>query len=459
MSALKFVPVQILFLISLSATIAFASNEIHCTEAPESEVEELSHYVFPDTGGGPSLGPYDERQQHKFFGYKLTSPLSETSAPLSFHDSSVEKIGWPMSKVGQCAGAVVIDEPEKIVQPGDILINFNRHAETDSRDLRTVVEGGANHSAMVMTWPPNSAKKIHLDFPFSSSDDNFREDPKKSRDSYHILRLRLVPPEITTTENLKLWLKDPDKRKKLKEFLTERNCKIKKVQFWNEKLVGLNFANKIGYSFSNNIGDKSTSELQDQVLNQKNMKLTCVEHTLLPFKLAGMINPGTVSLREKAEAIHKYISRVSEKYDISREQAAIKALNFADATAFHVNAKGTDMMLSLVAAEAMNQLNLSLTTNSKKIATILSGDPDTMAERLAELPFEQRKMLSMNSPGSVLQSAQRSNSDFVYVGTYIPGLKAPKEDRSPPDKNYKTKLDCSDKPAETRAFTKQGGRQ
>lgn len=354
--------------------------------------------------------PLQKEQQLTYKGWVVASNLSEKT--IVKIPKSMQQLPEPYTFVGQnkCHFARLVHSPASVVQPGDLLIYFEPGTQEVSHSLYRNMVQGMGHAAVVTK--NRKGEVMHVDAPRSWSGTSF------SGKSFHILRLRPYPKEIKSKDDLEKWLADPEKRERLRVFITERNFRVAAINYYANRLY------EKGYQYGFEEGTKvlTSKEWIEQMIRDgktEDLKFYCSEFAYTPWALAGVSRPASKGVSDTLRALNAFISKTSTKEKISKDEAISNGISD-----MAIEYNGSSNVVANAILKVLVPPKKFLPEGGKAaIEDILKSTPEEAERKLRRAPESVRKWLSENTvgPSDFFNEIYNPNSDYFYVGTYVDG--------------------------------------
>jgi hypothetical protein len=357
-------------------------------------------------------------------------PPAELDAKLPDYHARVGKTGFIIPIQG---------DPEKILEPGDVLVTFDSNAASRASNEHRVwdqIMHGAWHGALV---GGTKEKPVIIESPTGYMG-GF-----KGR-HYHILRLRPYPREVTTPEELEKWKRDPALNKKLEEWTITRKQLLETIVKNGDVFYRSGYDNRL-YDAVRKTEISIPAErkaLQEQLEKARESKgcltnppkMYCSELPATVFNLSGVDSVCGVNVADLFDMIDtrtvpdfqgKYPNRSEAELRklavielVHNENILVTALGIpqADASAFlkQTPLHWVDHWESAPKSVRSNvgvQTLLQLVSLSPEMRRQLLGT--AMTDMLTASVYQGAPV----SPGCLLRFAQSPKGDLAYVGSYV----------------------------------------
>lgn len=375
--------------------------------ADDAQLEALRNYDIKSEFKGVNVFPMQKEEQINYRGWILGSNV--TTQPLVKIPKEMKTLPAPYTFYGQqkCHFARFLNSPEAVVQQGDMLIYIENSVQAESSSLYMNMVEGMVHTGLAMR--DREGNLMRVEAPYSSSEKGF------NRRSYHLLRLRPLPKEITSNEDLEAWLKDPEKREKLKAFLTERNYRLAAINYYANRLF------EAGFDYGSNKSLRIATDqekIRDLIhrAETKDVKFICSELTATPIILSGVSRPAMRSAKQTLMAMDEFLKTTAAKEGISKDKALKNGLDNLALEYAGVSNKTVAAIINFFLPKWQAGWN-------EAIQKIMNAPKESMEAELKKAPPALREYLEKKTigPSDFVKSIYDGNSDYFYVGTYIEG--------------------------------------
>lgn len=350
---------------------------------------------------------------------------SHQSRTLTITDPSYSHVGLPLPTSGrrpeqdEAKDFVILEcDPQKNLQEGDILLQVNPITKDPSHVYDYLMQ--SPHAAIVAKKPDGSLYAL-------GTPRNYWPNGSLEHASYHVIRLREYPKEITGPQILAEWRKSPVKYRKIQDWQEERHAileKIKKgIHFFEENVPFYDSARNTQI-----LDPKYKDEFTKWILMGE--KCTdvpsqyCSEMVATIYSVAGAELP-------KVKPAQFYLNRLEKevlpKFRIpgeSDEQVFKKAIDsFFDDTELWGNL-GVDSDERDQILEERKKPGKEKTL-PKKVAKFKSnlewvwGFPPFIRNQLISWSGLTGSSYGVITPLDFLDSVKDSRSDYAYAGTYL----------------------------------------
>lgn len=376
--------------------------------ATDQQISSLKELEIREEFKDLNIFPTHKDTNTRYRGWVVSSEIS--GKPLVKVPKSMQQLPEQYTFFGRekCSFAKIVRSPTTVVQPGDILVYFEPNTKETSHSLYGNIVQGMNHAAVVVQ--NRKGEIMHVDAPKEWSGTKF------SGKSFHILRLRPYPKEIKSKNDLDDWVADPEKRKQLASFLTERNFQVAAVNYYANRLYESGFQ----YGLNNDVKVLSNKEWIQSLIQQgktQDLKFYCSEFAYTSWALAGVSKPASRNISDTLQGLSAFLEKTADSEKISRNKAVDNGIrNLAVEYTGSSNAIVNGLIRFLIPPKKM------FPKGSKEvIEDILKSDPKEAEEKLKKAPQSVKKWFSESivRPSDLFNEIYNQDSDYFYVGTYI----------------------------------------
>ncbi|MFM8269522.1 MAG: hypothetical protein ACKN9V_04970 [Pseudomonadota bacterium] len=347
------------------------------------------------------------------------------SRTLTLTDPSYSHVGLPLSESRRrpeqddAKDFIILEcDPQKNLQEGDILLQVNPITKDPSHVYDYLMQ--SPHAAVVAKKPDGSLYAL-------GTPRNYWPEGSLTHASYHVIRLREYPKEITSPQILAEWRSSPVKYRKIQDWQEQRQVILAKVR------KGIEFfeQNVPYYDSARNtqiLDPKYKKLFSEWILEGKTCENVpsqyCSELVATIYSVAGADLPKVKSAQFYLDRLEKEVLPKFQNPGESKEQVFKKAIDafFEDTELWGnlgIDTEEKDRVLEERKKPGKESLLPKKVAKFKANLEWVWGFPPFIRNQLVGWSGLTGSSYGVITPLDFLDSVKDSGSDYAYTGTYL----------------------------------------